>query len=256
MVDYQIGYTKGEGLTPSQPTWESEAPTGVEFQLRRRNACGGFVSGYQHDQSGRLGNDWAWSDQFTALDTEFYTKADAEYEIGDGILQSIKVGGRYDQHSRKVFGFDEGTCTFLRRSVEHDLDGQMYPSNFASGINPPAGFLQNIWAPNWSLVQSLVLPTVTPYSPLANYWPGSFAVKESVWAGYIMANLGGQNWKGNVGVRYVDTQEDVSSYVSDGNGTSTCRSPAQYPTITAATTGWHQPHLHRPAAERELQLRL
>jgi iron complex outermembrane receptor protein len=104
-------------------------------------------------------------------------------------------------------------------------NGQMYPGGFASGINPPAGFLQNLWAPNWSLVQSLVMPKVTPYSPLANYWPGSFAVKESVWAGYIMANLGGENWKGNIGVRYVDTQEDVTSYVADGNGTTTCTTP-------------------------------
>jgi iron complex outermembrane recepter protein len=222
LVDYQVGYTKGEGFTPSQPTWESEAPTGVDFNFTGGTPAAVSFPNINTTNPSQWANDWSWSDQFTAVDTEFYTKADAEYEIGDGILQSIKVGGRFDQHSRKVFGFDEGTCAYCGDPSSMISNGQMYPGGFASGINPPAGFLQNLWAPNWSLVQSLVLPKVTPYSPLANYWPGSFNVKESVWAGYAMANLGGQNWKGNIGLRYVDTQENITSYVADGAGTSSC----------------------------------
>ncbi|HTW35325.1 MAG TPA: TonB-dependent receptor [Rhizomicrobium sp.] len=228
VVDYQVGYTKGEGFTPSQPTWESEAMTGVNFNFAGGTPAVVSFPNISTTNPADFQNDWAWSDQFTALDTEFYTKADAEYDIGDGILQSIKVGARYDQHSRKVFGYDEGTCAYCGDPSSMISNGQYYPSGFANGINPPPGFLQNLWAPNWSLVQSLVLPKVTPYSPLANYWPGSFSVKESVWAGYIMANLGGENWKGNVGLRYVDTQEDVLSYASDGSGTSSC-------SITTAT---------------------
>jgi iron complex outermembrane receptor protein len=245
-VDYQIGYTKGKGFTPSQPTWESEAPTGVNY-----NFSGGTPAVVQFPDintgdASLWSNDWAWSDQFTALDTEFYTKADAEYEIGDGILQSIKVGGRYDQHSRKVFGFDEGTCFFACPGASSSLisSGGHYPSDFASGINPPAGFLQNLWYPDWSKVAALVLPHVTPYSPLANYWPGSFAVKESVWAGYVMANLGGTNWKGNIGVRYVNTQEDITSYASDGMGTSTCSVAGAIPNNYGCYTGVNTSHTY------------
>jgi iron complex outermembrane receptor protein len=231
VVDYQLGYTKGKGFTPSQPTWESDGATGVGFNFSGGTPAAVSFPDINPSNAAQMNNDWAWSDQFTALDTEFYTKADAEYEIGDGILQSIKVGARYDQHSRKVFGFDEGTCTFACPATPSSAvwSGALYPSNFASGINPPAGFLTNAWYPDWSKVAGLVLPAVTPYSPLANYWPGSFAVKESVWAGYIMANLGGQNWKGNIGVRYVNTQEDVLSYASDGNGTATCTTPGATP---------------------------
>jgi iron complex outermembrane receptor protein len=221
-VDYQAGYTKGEGFTPSQPTWESNAQTGVGFNFAGGTPAAVSFPDINTTNPAQFANDWSWSDQFTALDTEFYTKADAEYEIGDGILQSIKVGARFDQHSRKVFGFDEGTCTFCGDPSSMISNGQTYPTGFASGINPPAGFLQNLWAPNWSLVSSTVLPAVTPYSPLANYWPGSFAVKETVWAGYAMANLGGENWKGNFGLRYVDTQEHVLSYASVGTGTTVC----------------------------------
>ena len=231
VVDYQVGYTKGKGFTPSQPTWESDGATGTSFNFAGGGPAAVSFPDINTANAADMNNDWAWSDQFTALDTEFYTKADAEYEIGDGILQSIKVGARFDQHSRKVFGFDEGTCTFACPGTPSSAvwSGALYPSNFASGINPPAGFLTNIWYPDWSKVAGLVLPAVTPYSPLANYWPGSFAVKETVWAGYAMANLGGQNWKGNVGLRYVNTQENVTSYASDGMGTSTCATPGATP---------------------------
>jgi iron complex outermembrane receptor protein len=231
MVDYQIGYTKGEGLTPSQPTWESEGATGTSFNFTGGTPAAVSFPDINTANAADMNNDWAWSDQFTAVDTEFYTKADAEYEIGDGILQSIKVGGRYDQHSRKVFGYDEGTCTFACPATPSSAvwSGGLYPSNFASGINPPAGFLTNIWYPDWSKVAGLVLPAVTPYSPLANYWPGSFGVKETVWAGYAMANLAGQDWKGNFGIRYVDTQENVTSYYGLGMGTSTCSTAGAIP---------------------------
>lgn len=242
VVDGQLGYTKGLGVTPSQPTWESEGATGVGWNFTGGTPAAVSFPNINTANPADMNADWNWSDQFTAVDTEFYTKADAEYELDDGILQSIKVGVRYDQHSRKVFGYDEGTCAFACPGTPSSAvwSGNYYPSNFGSGLNPPAGFLQNIWLPDWSKVQSLVMPQVTPYSPLANYWPGEFGVKESVWAGYVMANLGGDRWKGNIGVRYVNTQEDVTSYVADGSGTSTCAvagaTPDNYGCFAASVT--------------------
>jgi iron complex outermembrane receptor protein len=44
------------------------------------------------------------------------------------------------------------------------------------------------------------------------YWPGSFKVHEDDWAGYLMADLGGDGWRGNIGVRLVDTR--LNSYVN------------------------------------------
>src|SRR5215469_3382526 len=44
-----------------------------------------------------------------------------------------------------------------------------------------------------------------------------------------MANLGGDKWKGNIGIRYVNTGENVSSYVADGPGTSPCVTPGATP---------------------------
>ncbi|HKD21241.1 MAG TPA: TonB-dependent receptor [Rhizomicrobium sp.] len=230
-VHFKAGFTKGLGLTPTQPTWESDGMTGVNFNFANGGPASTAFPDINTANAAQMNDDWAWSDKFTADDQEFYTQADAEYEFNAGILQSIKFGARYDKHSRDVFGFDEGTCFFACPGTPSTAvwSGATYPSNFGSGLGAGAGFLTNIWYPNWSLVASQVLPHVTPYSPLANYWPGSFSVDEKVWAGYAMANLGGNKWKGNIGIRYVNTGENVSSYVADGNGTSTCATPGATP---------------------------
>jgi iron complex outermembrane receptor protein len=219
-VHAKLGYTRGEGLTPSQPTWESDGQTGVgySFGAPGQTTAVNFPDINTADAA-QMNNDWAWSDKFTAVDKEFYTQLDAEYDLNAGPLKSIKFGGRYANHIRDVVGFDEGTCAFACPATPSSAvwSGAKYPSDFGDAL-AGAGFLRNIWLPDWSKVQSLVMPAVTPYSPLAFYWPGSFKTEETDWAGYAMANFAGDRWKANAGIRFASTNEDVSSYVSNATG--------------------------------------
>ena len=48
---------------------------------------------------------------------------------------------------------------------------------------------------------------------------GAFKVTEKDWAGYVMARVGGEGWRGNVGVRIVRTEENAFVNVSDPAGT-------------------------------------
>jgi iron complex outermembrane receptor protein len=233
-VHFKLGYTRGEGLTPSQPTWESDGATGTSFNFANGGPAAVSFPDINTADPADMNNDWAWSDKFTARDTEFYTQADAEYEFNAGILQSVKFGARYSDHIRNVSGYDQGTCTFACPATPSSLisNGGMYPSNFGSALGGGPGFLQDIWAPNWSEVQQQVLgalvannvaaglPAGTQYSPLAFYWPGSFRVQEKDWAAYAMANFAGDKWNANAGLRFVHTGEDVTTYVSDVSGTA------------------------------------
>jgi iron complex outermembrane receptor protein len=229
---FKLGYTRGEGTTPSQPTWESDGATGTSFNFANGGPAAVSFPNIDTTNPADMNNDWAWSDKFTARDTEFYTQGDSEYDFNDGVFKSIKFGARYSDHVRNVFGYDQGTCTFACPATPSSLisNGQMYPSNFGSALGGGPGFLQNIWAPNWSEVDSQVLgalvannvaaglPAGTQYSPLAFYWPGSFRVQEKDWAAYAMANFAGDRWDGNVGLRFVHTGEDITTYVSDSAG--------------------------------------
>src|SRR5262249_50272679 len=119
-------------------------------------------------------------------------------------------------------GFDRGTCAFACTTNLSTLvsSGGQYPSDFGSPFAIP-GFLSKIWLPDVGKIQQLVMPNVTPYvGPAGNffYWPGSFRTEEKDWAAYAQANFKGQGWRGNVGLRYVQTSENVLSYVSDAGG--------------------------------------
>ncbi|SRR5579862_537833 len=220
-VHFKVGYTEGEGLTPSQPTWESDGQTGVGFNFANGGPAAVAFPDINTADAAQMNNDWAWSDKFTAIDQEFYSQADATYDIGMGALDSIEVGGRYSQHIRNVVGYDEGTCAFACPATPSSAvwSGALYPADFGNTISGGNNILGNIWLPDWSKIQALVMPAVTPYSPLAFYWPGSFKTKETDTAAYAQANFKGSRWRGNIGFRFVQTDEDVSSYVSNANGT-------------------------------------
>jgi iron complex outermembrane receptor protein len=55
--------------------------------------------------------------------------------------------------------------------------------------------------------------------PQNYYWPGAFKVTEDDIAGYLMAKMGGEGWRGNMGVRLVETKENAYVNVSDPAGT-------------------------------------
>ncbi|MBV8979173.1 MAG: TonB-dependent receptor [Alphaproteobacteria bacterium] len=219
-VHAKIGYTEGEGLTPSQPTWESDGQTGVNYNFTNGGPAAVAFPDINTADAAQMNNDWAWSDMFTAIDQEFYTQADITYDIDAGALDSIEVGGRYAQHIRNVVGFDEGTCAFACPGTPSSAvwSGALYPTDFGQTISGGDNILSDIWLPDWSKIQSLVMPQVTPYSPLAFYWPGSFKTKETDTAAYAQANFKGARWRGNLGFRFVQTDEDIFSYVSDVNG--------------------------------------
>ena len=50
-------------------------------------------------------------------------------------------------------------------------------------------------------------------------WPDSMNLTEDDGAIYAMATLGGEHWKGNFGVRVVDTAEHINQYVNNPSGT-------------------------------------
>ena len=72
-----------------------------------------------------------------------------------------------------------------------------------------------------------------------------YEVEENNSAAYVQADFKGSNWSGNIGLRYVRTEEDIVSFVSaqptDGPG----RDPglgvryvqANHPSITRTRTG-------------------
>ena len=102
-----------------------------------------------------------------------------------------------------------------------------YPAGFNSGALGIPGLLVPIAGRPSSIVAALNGITDGVHGPISAikqpqnyYWPGAFKVSEQDYAGYLMARVGGDRWRGNIGLRIVDTHENAFVNVSDPAGTN------------------------------------
>src|SRR6185369_7517723 len=66
------------------------------------------------------------------------------------------------------------------------------------------------------------------------FWPGEFSLKEKIQAAYLMSNFEGQGYAGNVGLRYVKTDENV--LVNQAVDGSVCPPMTPCPQVPGAIT--------------------
>jgi iron complex outermembrane receptor protein len=215
-VDGEVGYTKGKGATSDTEAWETYWQTGMSYAFNGKHADLSFPDLPSDTSSAAYLHNfysWSWGGKIVSPDKEFYAKADAEYAIDNGWLKSIKVGGRYTDHSRSLIydayqwagnGLFSGTQTIGLGSV---YAGDMTPGDYSDGI---AG------APPYSLANRdkvLELLSQNGGRKFGFYPPQSFSVKEKDAAVYAMAKVGNdRDWRGNIGVRAVHTDLSTTQY--------------------------------------------
>jgi iron complex outermembrane receptor protein len=209
----QIGYTNGLGNTPTQPAYEAcqngafsyDMSSGINHPASVTYAGSGSPTGSS--------TCWAWNDITSATDKETYGQLDALWKVDSGVFQSVKGGIRYAVHEHIVKFPENGGCLSTCWSTVPTYSGGLYPSDFASGLG--AGPLTHVWLYDQSAIADYVAAHVST-GPSRYYWPGESDVKENDWAGYLMANIGGEAWQGNFGVRVVSTHEYSLVNVSGG----------------------------------------
>ncbi len=232
-IKAQVGYTEGKGVTPSQPFYEVDGPVAVSY-APSGNGWAVTTPGFNPGSPAGLSNDFAINETFTALDKELYGKVDGDYVWNNGVFKDILFGFRGADHTRQVDGFDRG-CTL-------GADGQCYTAGLQpfSSINPtpyPSGYsasalgIPGLLIPlvgNAGAIANIVNNIQNPFrgdlahtvQPANYYWPGSFKVTETDLSAYVMAKVGGEGWRGNFGVRVVNTMQDAYVNVSDPSGTN------------------------------------
>ena len=213
----QVGYTRGYGRTPSQPAYEGQMFTGLNFNMAAGLSTPASVQlpGANPASFAGVSTSWAWNEIVQATDRESYAQADGLVDIGRGAFQSLKFGLHYADHTRDVNFPLDGGCTASCWSSVPTWNGAVYPRNFGSGLNPGAGFLANVWQLSQGAIAAYDVAAVSS-GPARLYWPGELRVEEQDQAGYVMANLGGDHWSGNLGVRIVGTHEASTVNVSGG----------------------------------------
>ncbi|HWA30986.1 MAG TPA: TonB-dependent receptor [Rhizomicrobium sp.] len=228
VVTFKTGFSHGEGKTDPQVAWEGQivdTPASYDFS---KGVAVVSLPGVDLSDASNLVNDWAWTAVSTSVDKEWYGQADVEQEVSWGPINSVKAGARFAEHTRRADLYDGGVS--YAGSIGSDVSTSNYPSDFADDFKIP-GMLTDLPMGNTGLIEQLLYNNTSwrsyPQTPAAianpangRYdWPASMNMKEHDTAFYAMANMGGEHWKGNFGVRAVQTRENINEYVNDPTGT-------------------------------------
>jgi iron complex outermembrane receptor protein len=215
-----LGYTRGLGKTPLDIGYEAGLTgVGMSYQLNGMSPADSAFPGGDPSKFANVVTVSGWGSHVVTLDTEKYGQFDADLSLDNGIFESVKTGLRYSEHHRNVGWPENASCPTCDGTTNAPLPvwgGATYPSNFGSGFNAGPGFLKNVWQLAGSAVQNWASVYDTSGGPNSENWPSELDVKEKNTAAYIMANMAGSQWRGNVGVRVVNTKQTTLTNVPGG----------------------------------------
>ncbi|KRG67011.1 TonB-dependent receptor [Pseudoxanthomonas dokdonensis] len=218
---FQIGTTSGEGSTPRQFIAEVTGARGGGASWSTHGggspvdwSVGGDISPAGVTSFGTWGNQ-----EVTAKDDEKWFTADFSQYFNTGTLSSIDFGMRYADHEREAQSPEGASPGDIWSALQGGATGQ-YPSDFASGVG--GQFPRDIWYYTPNALKDAILGNSTWLydndGPTGRHNYGAeWKVAEKNMAAYAQANFSGDRWSGNLGLRYVNIDQDINSYqaVSD-----------------------------------------
>jgi iron complex outermembrane receptor protein len=229
----KLGVSKGEGSTMTQDQASWDVGGGGSWRLNGIDSAPDFSIGTPAGSPAGSTLDWLWGSQNVKIkDKDTWAQLDGEWAVDKGLLQVLKFGVRFNRHDRSssdvvaqgpkcsngdAFNWDSATyfCPVASTSPFNPANypqGYLnYPGNFGSGLG--GNFPRNVWyyTPAQLAAFNAVYTTRDPVS--RRFFDYEFGLKEKSNAAYVQADLEGGDWSGNVGVRVVQTKEQVLQYL-------------------------------------------
>jgi iron complex outermembrane recepter protein len=237
----KIGSTTGKGVTPTQDVFEGNVlNTGASYTFHGVSGPSdvAFPSGNPAVFTGTTLNWIFGASPASTKDEEKYGQVDGEWLFDQGMFSNLKFGGRWAEHKRETHQVAQGPLDYAAAAANLPVwNGETYPSNFGSRLGG-GNFPTNVWQLSPSELQRWG-DLNSNRDPLAReFWSGEFSLKEKVGAGYLMTNFEGPGWTGNVGVRFVQTKEDVTVNVAIPGSVCGVQAPCSVPgAITTSAFG-------------------
>jgi iron complex outermembrane receptor protein len=224
IVNVEIGTTKGEGGTLRETSWEYVAnDAGYAYDL---SGAPSVDFGVDPSDGSKFAAGWIWGGAKPAEDTESWVQLDLEIPIDLGAFTAIKVGvkGRDAERSqdREVYSWQAGAdldpnsgwngtmwtifanCPTL---ADCDLDA-------LGSVNvdvAAAGNITDQVSQNRAVMEQLAFGSGAAFANhegLGEIW----TVEEDIIALYVQGDFAGDGFRGNVGMRYVSTDQTSSGY--------------------------------------------
>lgn len=220
-LHFKFGYTKADGDTVQQPFYEGGAPGAFTYDL-----TGGIprvsFSGLSATNPAALDFDFGSLHQVTNDDKEVYVYADYEHEVDLGPINALKVGFKYTDHDRVTTFLATTYGGFFLPLLASGCGGAPCTSSFFAGGTTPSDFLGNIGGAGvlrsyWTVDRAKLQTTygALPANVRARIILPSenHSINEQGIGGYVMAKFGGDDWRGNFGVRVIQTKQTSTGNV-------------------------------------------
>lgn len=236
----KFGITRGNGRTPTQDVAEWNLGTGMGAGYTLRGVDTPALWNLGATNTGAPGDTplgWIFGDQnINVRDKERWAQLDGIFDVGVGVFSDIKFGVRWSKHERSSAGvvgqgpkcadgtaagepFNWGAqyyCTDPSISPfnpsNFPVGYENYPGNFGEGLG--SGFPRNIWyySPEQLAAYNRRFSTRVPGA--RDDWNSNYALAEKNGAAFVQLDFDGERWGGNVGLRFVRTDEHVVANVA------------------------------------------
>lgn len=215
-LHFDVGYTEAEGNTENQPFVEFGAPAVFDYDLRGKSPQ---VTFQNVDPTEPSDMQFIFSSLHEILndDDETYAYVDLERKLDMGVWKSLKFGAKYTDHNRDL-NFNATTYGGFHVPIN-----TMPATAFAGGLTPgdfldniaSAGTLDRYWEVDRGAVEEILFGNLASSSGRVLYPQQNFSVTEEAFAGYVMAELESDRWRGDFGVRLVRTDQTSRGNVID-----------------------------------------
>jgi iron complex outermembrane receptor protein len=231
----QVGFTDAKGQTKAQPFWETIGVTGVNFDLTQGVPRVNFTNLDPTSAAALPELGWTSLDKIGNTDQEFYVRGDAERTVAFGPFTAIKAGLKFTDHEREVehiagrlgslYPWTGGLCSGHVCGLA-DVAGGLTPSDYLDGIAGAGVISAYRQVDRAKLEQLLLSKTLVEWTPST---PGSadykflspsdsYTITEKALGGYIMGNFEGEGFRGNIGVRVVQTKQTAKGWLVGAGG--------------------------------------
>jgi iron complex outermembrane receptor protein len=150
-------------------------------------------------------------------DKEYYAQGDVTYEVGEGILRELKAGLKFSDetvvNTQSTFagGYPAVPASAGTLSLAQMSSG---PTPQLQQATKTQGSLTQYAEFNENLANQVINFTFPEVFNPAAY----FDIDEKIYAAYVRADFQFGNWKGNLGLRAVRTDQNSAAYSINANG--------------------------------------
>jgi iron complex outermembrane receptor protein len=217
-----IGTTEADGGTQNQYFIEWLDRGGFSYEIGKERASVTFAN--DPSNPANLSEvSFAQFRQQPTHDEEQYVQADFGRDLSWGLVKQWRAGVKYREHQTNQDALIAGVPAAAIPGLSQ-FNGGSTPGNMLSGIDANGG-LENWLQANRGAVDNFIrnAPRINPFNGqsigFAVAFPNAaFNVEEEISSAYTQFDFSGQDFRGNVGLRYVKTDQLSTGSTAQGGG--------------------------------------